>query len=152
MSRVVVTGGAGFSGSHLVDGLIADGHQVLVIDDLSAGREELVNPAADLEVLDVSDAAALDPIVTGASPAAISWAGCSRAGSGSVVPAPSSRGVAQPPPAPFSPAPGGPAGTARSAISSWPTSSSHATRTTFGGCSPPAAVSAASAPVSREAV
>jgi UDP-glucose 4-epimerase len=66
-----VTGGAGFIGSHLVDGLIADGHQVVVIDDLSSGREELVHPAADLEVLDVADAAALDPIVSRANPATI---------------------------------------------------------------------------------
>jgi UDP-glucose 4-epimerase len=69
--RVVVTGGAGFIGSHVVDGLLADGHQVLVIDDLSSGREELVNPAADLEVLDVSDAAALEQIFDRISPAAI---------------------------------------------------------------------------------
>jgi UDP-glucose 4-epimerase len=43
--RVLVTGGAGFIGSHLVDRLIADGHQVDVLDDLSAGRLENVPQA-----------------------------------------------------------------------------------------------------------
>jgi UDP-glucose 4-epimerase len=36
--RVLVTGGAGFIGSHLVDRLVADGHKVIVVDDLSSGR------------------------------------------------------------------------------------------------------------------
>lgn len=40
MSRVLVTGGAGFIGSHLVAGLLRQGHQVAVLDDLSSGRQE----------------------------------------------------------------------------------------------------------------
>ena len=58
---VLVTGGAGFIGSHIVDGLVDLGHQVVVLDDLSSGRRENVNPAARLEVLDIrsEDAAAL---------------------------------------------------------------------------------------------
>lgn len=71
MTRVVVTGGAGFIGSHVVDALLAEGREVTVIDDLSSGRRELVNPKADLEVLDISDAAALDPVIDAARPAAI---------------------------------------------------------------------------------
>ncbi len=46
MAKVLVTGGAGFIGSHLVDRLIKDGHQVTVIDNLSAGAEENINPEA----------------------------------------------------------------------------------------------------------
>ncbi len=51
--RVVVTGGAGFIGSHLVDALVERGDQVLVVDDLSTGRRENVNPLAVFRRLDV---------------------------------------------------------------------------------------------------
>jgi UDP-glucose 4-epimerase len=59
--RVVVTGGAGFIGSHVVDALIDRGDAVTVIDDLSGGRRQHVNPAALFRKLDVRhpDAAAL---------------------------------------------------------------------------------------------
>jgi UDP-glucose 4-epimerase len=67
----VVTGGAGFIGSHVVEALLGDGREVTVIDDLSAGRRELVDSRADLEVIDISDAAALDPVIDAARPAAI---------------------------------------------------------------------------------
>jgi UDP-glucose 4-epimerase len=53
--RALVTGGAGFIGSHLVDALVADGHEVRVIDDLSNGWAEHVADGAELVVGDVSD-------------------------------------------------------------------------------------------------
>lgn len=39
MKHILVTGGAGFIGSHLVERLLADGKRVVVIDDLSTGRK-----------------------------------------------------------------------------------------------------------------
>ena len=43
--RAIVTGGAGFIGSHVVDSLLRDGYEVLVVDDLSAGDADRVAPA-----------------------------------------------------------------------------------------------------------
>lgn len=61
--RYLVTGGAGFVGSHLVEALIVDGHTVTVVDDLSTGREEnLANvgdhPRLRLEIRNVVDGVA----------------------------------------------------------------------------------------------
>jgi len=53
--RVIVTGGAGFIGSHVVDGLVARGDDVLVVDNLSSGREKNLNPAGRLLVADIRD-------------------------------------------------------------------------------------------------
>lgn len=52
--RVVVTGGAGFIGSSIVDRLIADGHKVAIIDDLSTGKREHLNLAASFHELDIT--------------------------------------------------------------------------------------------------
>ena len=51
--RVLVTGGAGFIGSHVVDRLVAAGHTVSVVDDLSTGRADNVNPRATLHTCDI---------------------------------------------------------------------------------------------------
>ena len=53
--RYLVTGGAGFIGSNLVDRLIDGGHDVIVIDDLSTGKEENVNSKATFYKVDISD-------------------------------------------------------------------------------------------------
>lgn len=55
--RTLVTGGAGFIGSTLVDALLAAGHQVTVVDDLSRGRRDQVDTAAHLLQLDIADPA-----------------------------------------------------------------------------------------------
>lgn len=53
--RILVTGGAGFIGSHIVDACVEAGHEVLVIDDLSSGREENVHPKARFERINIRD-------------------------------------------------------------------------------------------------
>ena len=50
MSRCLITGGCGFVGSHVVDLLIEQGHQVVILDDLSTGKMENLNPKAELLV------------------------------------------------------------------------------------------------------
>ena len=65
---ILITGGAGFIGSHLADALLARGRRVRVLDDLSTGKREnlpLDNDLIELRVGDVADAATLEAAVTG---------------------------------------------------------------------------------------
>jgi UDP-glucose 4-epimerase len=60
--RVLVTGGAGFIGSHIVDALVKGGHDVAVVDDLSMGKREQVHPSARFYRVDIRDRQALEEV------------------------------------------------------------------------------------------
>ncbi len=64
--KVIVTGGAGFIGSNLVDELISRGFDVHVVDNLSGGKKENVNKKATLHVLDITNRKDIQPIFEGA--------------------------------------------------------------------------------------
>ena len=53
--KILVTGGAGFIGSHSVDQLVATGHQVVVLDDLSSGSAENLNPKSEFVRMSILD-------------------------------------------------------------------------------------------------
>jgi len=53
--KYVVVGGAGFIGSNIVDKLVEQNHEVVVIDNLSTGKKENINPKVQLEYMDISD-------------------------------------------------------------------------------------------------
>jgi UDP-glucose 4-epimerase len=57
--NILVTGGAGFIASHIVDAYLEAGHRVTVVDDLSTGRERNLNPRAAFHRMDIRDAAAV---------------------------------------------------------------------------------------------
>jgi UDP-glucose 4-epimerase len=68
MEKAVVTGGAGFIGSHVVDALLARGFEVHVVDNFAGGRiEERLSPKAAYHEVDIRDRAALESIFDGAS-------------------------------------------------------------------------------------
>ena len=62
MDKIIVTGGAGFIGSNLVDALVELGYEVHVIDNLYAGKKENVNPKATLHIVDIREKEKLTPI------------------------------------------------------------------------------------------
>jgi UDP-glucose 4-epimerase len=64
MSKILVTGGAGFIASHVTDAYIAAGHDVTVLDNLSTGKREFINPAAKFIELDITDKAGVYALIT----------------------------------------------------------------------------------------
>jgi UDP-glucose 4-epimerase len=54
--KILVTGGAGFIASHIVDALVSKNHEVAIIDDMSNGQEENINPKAKFFKVDISNA------------------------------------------------------------------------------------------------
>lgn len=58
--KILVTGGAGFIGSHTVDALVEDGHRVSIIDDLSTGLKENLNPKANFYEVGIRDKGVAD--------------------------------------------------------------------------------------------
>jgi UDP-glucose 4-epimerase len=66
--RILVTGGAGFIGSHLVDKLIEKGHQTFVVDNLSTGKKENLNPEAEFIQSDITDSSKIEKIFENKKP------------------------------------------------------------------------------------
>jgi len=53
--NILVTGGAGFIGSHIVDAYIENNHNVVIVDDMSRGRKEFINPKATFHQISISN-------------------------------------------------------------------------------------------------
>ena len=60
--KIIVTGGAGFIGSNVVDGFLKEGYQVVIIDNLSTGLERNINPQAKFYCADIRDRDAIRQI------------------------------------------------------------------------------------------
>lgn len=66
--RILVTGGAGFIGSNIVDRYVAEGHEVAVVDNLATGRRENLNPAATFHEVDITDWEGVQEVFTQEKP------------------------------------------------------------------------------------
>jgi UDP-glucose 4-epimerase len=70
--KVLVTGGAGFIGSHIVEACLAAGHEVVVVDDLSTGFERNVPAGVRLHRVDIRNGEALGAVFAGERPEVVS--------------------------------------------------------------------------------
>ena len=70
--RVLITGGAGFIGSHIVDAVLAAGHEAFVIDDRSSGSRENLPASVPLFELDIRDRSGVDRVFSEVKPDAVS--------------------------------------------------------------------------------
>lgn len=71
MPKILITGGAGFIGSHLADKLIEQGNSVVVVDDLSCGSEKNLNPKAKFYKADIRDIRSIAGIFESERPEAV---------------------------------------------------------------------------------
>lgn len=69
---ILVTGGAGFIGSHIVEKFISEGYRVAIVDNLSTGKRENIHPAATFYEVDIRDTAALERVFDREKPIAVS--------------------------------------------------------------------------------
>ncbi|MFM7135491.1 MAG: NAD-dependent epimerase/dehydratase family protein [Planctomycetota bacterium] len=69
--KILVTGGAGFIGSHVVDALLAAGHTPAVLDDLSSGSADNLPPGVPLHVADIADPEAVERVFASERPEAV---------------------------------------------------------------------------------
>ena len=69
--KILVTGGAGFIASHVTDAYVAAGHELVVVDNLSTGRTEFVNPKAKFIEADITDKDTIQRIIREEKPEVI---------------------------------------------------------------------------------
>lgn len=70
--KILVTGGAGFIGSHVADALVRQGHEVVVVDDLSMGRRAQVHPVARFHQVDIRQRDAMEEVFRAERPELVS--------------------------------------------------------------------------------
>lgn len=71
MKKILVTGGAGYIGSHTVKELLEQNYEVVVLDNLSSGHREAIDPRAEIEIGDLSDIGAVSEIFEKHNPDAV---------------------------------------------------------------------------------